>query len=391
MQVPTSAAVISHHRDALIERAGKAGSVRELFDAVSKRLRRLVPFDAAVWLATDPATNLPTAPTRSESMDHIGGIDQCFRQWEQEFQVEDVNLYRDLALADTPAAGLRSATRDSPRRSPRYRDFVRPHGFDDELRAVLRAGGEPWASVCLLREPGRPAFDATEASLVASLSEPLGEAIRVHARAGDQPPAVTSDPGPGLMVFAPDGELVAINDDAVAWLDELSGGASPRDGVGRPEPFSVPLPMVVAATVMRAQAVADERDRRPARARVRSLTGRWLVCHASCMRGENGEFGNTALVLEPATASEIAPIIVQAYELSSREQEITQLIAKGMSTAAIAERLHLSAHTVRDYVKAVLEKVGVSNRGELVAKLFAEHYAPVHFEPGALNTAELPS
>ncbi|MGQ0479684.1 MAG: LuxR C-terminal-related transcriptional regulator [Pseudonocardia sp.] len=45
----------------------------------------------------------------------------------------------------------------------------------------------------------------------------------------------------------------------------------------------------------------------------------------------------------------------------------------------MARHLHLSPHTVRDYVKAVFEKVGVTSRGELVAKLFAEHYAdPMH-------------
>jgi hypothetical protein len=36
---------------------------------------------------------------------------------------------------------------------------------------------------------------------------------------------------------------------------------------------------------------------------------------------------------------------------------------------------------VRDYVKAVFDKVGVSSRGEPVAKLFAEHYAPLHLDP----------
>jgi DNA-binding NarL/FixJ family response regulator len=62
---------------------------------------------------------------------------------------------------------------------------------------------------------------------------------------------------------------------------------------------------------------------------------------------------------------------------------VTRLIAQGWGTAEIAARLHLSTHTVRDYVKAIFEKVGVSSRGALVAKLFAEHYAPLHLEPAA--------
>ena len=94
-------------------------------------------------------------------------------------------------------------------------------------------------------------------------------------------------------------------------------------------------------------------------------------------------------MIEPAKAAEIAPIIVQAYELSSREREITQLIALGLATAEIAERLHLSVHTVRDYVKAIFAKVGVSSRGELVAKLFAEHYAPLHLDPANVDEVSI--
>jgi hypothetical protein len=36
---------------------------------------------------------------------------------------------------------------------------------------------------------------------------------------------------------------------------------------------------------------------------------------------------------------------------------------------------------VRDYIKAIFEKAGVSSRGELVAKLFAEHYARGRLDP----------
>jgi DNA-binding CsgD family transcriptional regulator len=61
------------------------------------------------------------------------------------------------------------------------------------------------------------------------------------------------------------------------------------------------------------------------------------------------------------------------------------MIAQGQATATIASRLHLSIHTVRDYIKAIFDKVGVSSRGQLVAKLFAEHYAAVHTAPGGLE------
>jgi DNA-binding NarL/FixJ family response regulator len=69
----------------------------------------------------------------------------------------------------------------------------------------------------------------------------------------------------------------------------------------------------------------------------------------------------------------------EAYALSPREQEVTRLIARGAGTAEIAATLFVSPHTVRDYVKTIFDKVGVSSRGEPTAKFFAEHYTrPLH-------------
>jgi DNA-binding CsgD family transcriptional regulator len=368
------APTVVHARDELIERAGVAADVRSLFATASRRLRRLVPFDASVWIATDPATSLPTAPTRSENMEHVcrSDGDSCLRVWELEFLVEDVNLYRSLSQADSPASALRLATGDRPARSTRFREFMRPNGFDDELRAVMRVDGSTWVSMCMFREQGRPAFTAEETELVASLSAPVASAVREHARSDARPPMESEGLGPGLMLFSSSGELVSVNDDARGWLEQLPPDSVETDG------FDVRLPMVVCSTLMRARAIAEERDHGAARVRLRSLSGRWLVCHASCLRSRDGELGDTALVIEPAKGSEVAPIIVQAYALSQREREITELISQGLGTTEIADRLFLSVHTVRDYIKAIFEKVGVSSRGELVARLFAEHYAPLH-------------
>jgi DNA-binding CsgD family transcriptional regulator len=117
-----------------------------------------------------------------------------------------------------------------------------------------------------------------------------------------------------------------------------------------------------------------------ARARVRTRRGTWLVCHASLLCDADDVLTGVAVVIEPASAAEVAPIIVQAYDLTDREQQITSLIARGAGTADIAEELFLSAHTVRDHVKAIFAKVGVNSRGELVARLFADHYEPVHLQ-----------
>jgi len=368
---------IERGAELLVAAARDAESVADAFRAASVRLRRLVPFDAAVWLTTDPVTGLPTAPTLTHGLEgrELGHTD-CMRFWEREFLVEDANLYRDLGRADVPAAGLRLATGDHPARSARFRDVLRPWGFTDELRVVLRVDGHPWGAVALMRDEGRPAFDARDVALVARLSAPLAAAIRDHA----QPPAPGGPevPGPGLVLFAPGGELVSVNDEARHWLEELVllDGDAPRHGT------PLPLPLVAASTVVRARAIAEDRDHGVARARAHSPRwGGWIACHATCLRGADGTPGEIALVIGPATAAEVAPLFTQAYGLTPREREITELIARGVGTAEIAATLHLSTHTVRDYVKAIFEKVGVSSRGELVATLFAEHHAPLHTAP----------
>jgi DNA-binding NarL/FixJ family response regulator len=61
---------------------------------------------------------------------------------------------------------------------------------------------------------------------------------------------------------------------------------------------------------------------------------------------------------EPATRSEMD-------ELTTREREVLQLIARGYLYKEIAARLHLSVKTVESHVSSVLRKLQLSNRHEL--------------------------
>jgi DNA-binding CsgD family transcriptional regulator len=364
---------IRRRRDELVLRVQRVHDPLAVFAEASRRLRRLVPFDAAVWLTTDPGTGLPTSPTLADNLELEGEQEQCSQLWRREFLVADVNLYRDLARAEVPAAALRATVAD-PRQSARYREFLDPLGFADELRAVLRVGDSPWGAIDLLRRRGQPPFTPAETELVASLSAPLGEALRARAR----PAGLLGAPGrggrPGLLLFDRHGRLGSANAEARAWLDEL-----PHDQ-DLPSDLGVGVPMWMLGTVFGAIAGARGGGDGTARSRVRTRRGTWLVCHASLLCDADDVLTGVAVVVEPATAAEIAPIVVQAYDLTDREQQITALIARGAGTAEIADELFLSAHTVRDHVKAIFAKVGVSSRGELVARLFAEFYEPVHLQ-----------
>lgn len=52
--------------------------------------------------------------------------------------------------------------------------------------------------------------------------------------------------------------------------------------------------------------------------------------------------------------------------LTSREQEVLELLTHGLSNAEMGQQLHLSPRTVEKYVSSLLRKTETSNRAELV-------------------------
>jgi DNA-binding CsgD family transcriptional regulator len=352
-------------RARILELGRQARADQAFLEELSSELRQVVPFDGSFWAAADPLTALATSPSRVEN---LASAPACAAYWECEFLVEDFIHFRDLARAERPAASLYRATNGRPARSVRYRSFNRLLGYGDELRAVFRTDRSAWGFVSLWRHEDGPAFSPAEEKLLADFSAPLAQAFRRAALIRAEPPDRLLD-APGLLMFDEGGVLEALNEQAEAWLRELQ----PTAWIGPYKDGELPTEILTVSA--RARAIAAGLDGGVARARIQSRNGRWFVIHGFRLRTTVGEDERTALVIEPARASQVAPLVVEAYQLTPREQEIVQLISYGLSTAEIAAHLHLSPHTIRDYLKQVFEKVGVSSRGELVAKIFAEHYA----------------
>jgi DNA-binding NarL/FixJ family response regulator len=80
------------------------------------------------------------------------------------------------------------------------------------------------------------------------------------------------------------------------------------------------------------------------------------------------------LVIGPAVADLVAGFFASGHqqgpeafpELTDREREILELIARGMSNPTISHRLMLSEKTVRNYVSSILTKLAVVDRSAAI-------------------------
>ena len=54
--------------------------------------------------------------------------------------------------------------------------------------------------------------------------------------------------------------------------------------------------------------------------------------------------------------------------LTEREFNVISLVVKGLTNSQIADRLHISVHTVKAHLEAIYDKFGVTNRVQAAIK-----------------------
>jgi DNA-binding CsgD family transcriptional regulator len=329
-----------------------------------KQLRKAIPVDVSFFATADPATLLFTNAVVDDVLAQATG-----EFLENEFLRDDSVKFTSLARAASPVDSLGAATGGELVRSPRYQEILGPMDLGDELRAALKVGSKCWGFMCLHRERTSPNFTPAEAALLARLAPQMAEGLRNALLVGESQATSPSIDGPGLLLLADDLSLAAITPAAEGWLAEVPKSAWPS---------ALELPDAVYAVAARLLALERGGNTPPhlmPRIRLRTASGRWLVLHASRLRAERTD-RRIAVIFEEARPSEIAPLIADAYGLTQREREVTQLVLHGLSTSEVSEKLHITPNTVRDHFKAIFDKVGVRSRRELVGQVFAQHYLP---------------
>ena len=314
------------------------------FRAANALVGGVVRFDGSCWQTNDPATALITSHLTLNLPSRFPLLAA------NEYLAEDVNKFTDLAAAPHRVGVLSQATDGQPQRSLRWREMLRPGGFDGELRVAFVDGAGCWGSLILVRDRGRPDFDPQTMGAVERLAGTLVAGLRrtvVAQQATVEQPAQ----GPGLVVLDRHGQVESLTAAARHWLEDLG-----QD------------PPVLSAVAAMAQASG------PARARVRTRTGQWLILHGARLDGDPQ--ARVTVIIEPPRPDELAPLLVAAYGLSDREQVVAALVFQGRSTRQIARALQISPYTVQEHLTAVFDKVGVRSRGELVGQVFFRHCLP---------------
>lgn len=342
---------------AIAAQCARAQDPLDLLERVATLVRHRVPYAAAGWILVDPDTLLMNG-VYAEGVDRQAHLELIAAEQGED---ADVNRFVDLARSGVIAASLSGATDGDLTRSSRWRTVYQPRGYGDELRTVFATGSVTWGHACLTRSADQPTYDAAEIAFVARIGPHVAHGIRTGLVTMD-PPSVQDEPG--LLVLDDDGSVESMTPNVTEWF-------------GDPEDPSLRTTIVLHEVAQRARLLAAEQSApapgpAPARAVARTRAGESVVVRGTRLVDPDTDTGRTALVIDPPSRGEAAPLLMHLHQLTGREREVTRLLLTGLSTHDIAAELWITPETLRGHVKSVLAKMAVSSRAELFAKLSPE-------------------
>ena len=352
---------------AQVERLGTRGlPYGRLHEELTAQIRRAFPVDAACWHGLDPETKLLTTANPMELM--TGGFltpetETAAAQSvvTSEYLRDDVNQFATLAARRTPVGILSETTRGRPERSARYREFLEPIGTPYEMRVAMVTRGRAWGCVVMHRTEDTGDFTAGDARLMARLSRPIAEALR-NAYRFDAARRHDEDRAPGLLILDADDTVELVTPTTTTLLASVL-----RDD---PIERSVPVPVLTLAAEVRRR---GREGSNAAPLHIPTSDG-WLTLHGSLP--DEDATGRVAIVVQRAGEEYAVPLRLEAFGLTAREHEVAGLVARGLDTAAIAQRLVISPWTVQDHLKAIFAKTDTRSRKELLSQVFFHDQLP---------------
>jgi DNA-binding CsgD family transcriptional regulator len=325
----------------------------DVVGVAAKTLLRAVPADAWCAVIYDPSTLLSTGGI------HRAGFPPEImpRLFEIEFEHDDVDNLRALARRASPVSLLSASTKGDLASSIYYRDILAPLGLADEMRVLLRDGGRTWGLFVLCRAESSIPFSRAELADARAISGPVTDALRQSfVRTGTDPGTIAD--GTGLIRIEGACRIVAMSRTAQLLIADLQ-----EDGLDGDK--CCPYALRALAARVRTSTVGES-----VRSHARTRSGRWVSLNAYVM----DEDDLLTIAIGPPELNELMAIVLDAYGLSPRHRQITEMVLRGRSTEEIMAALRLSKNTLAGYFTKIFETIGVRSRSELAGEIFLRHY-----------------
>jgi DNA-binding CsgD family transcriptional regulator len=283
---------------------------------------------------------------------------------------QDLRARRGWAMARTGRRVLFEddvTTADERAGTAIYRDLFARHQAEAFVGSSFLFEGQPW-NLNLIRGASEGAFTARDRPRLLAMQPTLRRLLLFarHMAAAEARGALEAleQVAVAAAVLDPRGLVLQVNTTAEALMGQgldLRGG---RLAVAEP----------AVQTALEAQAAAACAGRMVDAVIVRRLDRDPLVVEAVPLKGYRMALFGTGGALLLITDTEARPgwsaeLIRRAFGLTAREGAVAEALVAGESIQEVAERMALRESSLRQVVKAVMEKTDTRRQGELIAKL----------------------
>lgn len=277
-------------------------------------------------------------------------------RWHQEFKHHDPfvgHMMSNVALQAPPVANSCELVRHREYiRSDFYNLFLKPQSIYHVLVVGLVRNGVPLGLFGFHRPYGAPAFSQREIAKISVLAPAMVSALgRTRAESTLQEREwilnnLAADiPYQGVLIVDDDMQVHYANDSA-------------RDVLGLKDGDLLKNRQIAAACERLLRHGGEE-----AQVKQEDLSAR-----VHSFQHESGKL-RYAVYLGSEKTDRLAREKIRAHGLTTREIEVVELVAQGMTNPQVAERMYISKRTVQNHLRSVFAKVGVHNRTSLLYRL----------------------
>ncbi|WP_062205440.1 helix-turn-helix transcriptional regulator [Demequina salsinemoris] len=346
----------------VISRAGLP--LHTFMDEATAVVERALPIVGGCLATLDPSTAMVSS---SRKFSDMAGRNEGDILWARvEYGEEDATSIQSLVRTGSASIGMHDLTHGRVETSVRMAEVMIPHyDFRDEARAVLRDRHGAWGALAVFRGDDDAPFERSELEFLDAIAPSFTRGIRIGMLAQVCAARAVRPDGPSVVIVDRDDAVAQASTGAATHLERMASAPNAGD----------PLSLVHALVASARRMARGEADQMP-RARVRTGDGIWLVLHASPLGGAGERAGDVVVTIEEARPQEVVGLVADAFDLTTRERDVTAQVLRGADTKEIAATMHVSPYTVQDHLKSIFDKAGVTSRRELVARVYFDQYMP---------------